>query len=58
MTDAEYQDTRARVEAILDELTRLDAWRFKHAAKARGQRTFGQWVWTLHLEAREAERVS
>jgi hypothetical protein len=54
MTDAEYNQMKEQAHEILRLARSFDAWKFKHEAKLRGERTFGQWMWTIHLEAKEA----
>lgn len=55
MADAEYNELRERAFYLIHELRSFDAWRFKHEAKRHGERDLGQWLWAMHLEAREAE---
>jgi len=51
MTEAEYKQARDQAMEILKTIRAFDAWRFKHEAKRRGERSFGQWMWTIYLEA-------
>jgi hypothetical protein len=54
--DPEYQILKTEALVLLHRARQFPAWRFKHAAKERGERKLGQWMWTIYLEAHLADK--